>query len=443
MSTQTLTHKTYNSYIKTGLEWIDKIPSGWSLKPLKYFFYIQDTRLKHDPSVDTLLSVSGYDGIVPKNLDGYEGQMPSEDVSEYRIVRKNNLVVNTMWLNYAGLGVSDYEGYVSPAYRAYEIGTEIYPRYAHYLLRSQLYVQKYSSLLYGVRPNSLQVKPYDFDRIEVLIPTTDEQKAISNFLDTKLTLIDSSVAKKKRLIELLQEKRQALITKAVTKGLDPDAKMKDSGVEWIGMVPEKWNIRRLKNLFCSHASGTWGEEENGNEDDVICIRVADFDYDQLRISVGDKTLRNITKSDLYKKRLRKGDLLLEKSGGGEKTIVGRAVLFEFDYLAVCANFIEFHRFNNLINSKYGMYLFAALYHSGVIYKNIKQTTGIQNLDLTGLYSQLVVYPGVEEQNEIVDYLDTKTSELDKIRNLLQKQINRLQEFKSSLIYNAVTGKIKV
>ena len=259
----------------------------------------------------------------------------------------------------------------------------------------------------------------------------------------KCGVIEKLIAKKQKLIELLQEKRQALITQAVTKGLDPNVKMKDSGVEWVGEIPEGWEIRRLKNLFFTHESGIWGEEEKNDENDVICIRVADFDYAQLRISDEEKTLRNIAKSDLYKKRLIKGDLLLEKSGGGEKTIVGRAVLFEFDFPAVCANFIEFHRFNNLVISKFGMYLFAALYNSGVIYVNIKQTTGIQNLDLTGLYSQLVVYPNIEKQKEITDYLSSKTTELDLVKNLLEKQIKKLKEFKSALIYNAVTGKIKV
>jgi len=200
----------------SGVEWIGEIPEGWSLKKLKYTFTIQDTRLKHDPSVNILLSVSGYRGVVPKDLEGFEGQMPSEDVSEYRIVKKGQLVVNTMWLNHTGLGVSDYEGYVSPAYRAYTLGKELQSHYVHHLLRSLLYVQKYSSLLYGVRPNSLQVKPYDFDRIEVLHPSKTEQKSIAEFLDKKTEQIDLVAEKTELQIEKLQEFKSALIYNVVT-----------------------------------------------------------------------------------------------------------------------------------------------------------------------------------------------------------------------------------
>lgn len=200
----------------SGVEWIGEIPEGWGLKKLKHVFKIQDTRLKEDRSVGTLLSVSGYKGVIPKNLEGNEGQMPSEDVSEYRIVRMGQLVVNTMWLNYTGLGVSKYEGYVSPAYRAYEISEDIEPAYAHHLLRSSIYVQKYSSLLYGVRPNSLQVKPYDFDSIEVLMPPKIVQKAIAEKLDIVNDRVDSAIAKTELQIKKLQEYKSALIYNAVT-----------------------------------------------------------------------------------------------------------------------------------------------------------------------------------------------------------------------------------
>jgi len=125
-------YKKYPSYKDSGVDWLGKIPCDWLTEKLKANFKLSNERLFNDRTVDSLLSVSGYRGIEKKNIDSMDGQMPSEDVSLYRIVRKGQLVVNTMWLNYTGLGVSDFEGYVSPAYRAYNISISMHPKYVHY-----------------------------------------------------------------------------------------------------------------------------------------------------------------------------------------------------------------------------------------------------------------------------------------------------------------------
>jgi type I restriction enzyme, S subunit len=414
MTKQTAAYQNYDLYKDSGLDWMGKIPSGWKLKPLKYLFAIQDTRLKHDPSADTLLSVSGYDGIVPKNLDVYEGQMPSEDVSEYRIVRKNNLVVNTMWLNYTGLGVSNHEGYVSPAYRAYEIGSEIYPRFAHYLLRSPLYVQKYSSLLYGVRPNSLQVKPYDFDRIEVLIPTKDDQIAISNFLDTKLSIVDFSIEKKKKLIELLQEKRHALIALAVTKGLDPDVKMKDSGVEWIGEIPMKWAVLKIKHLVMLKSGSSITSEQIEDTGDYAVY--------------GGNGIRGY-----YSEFTHKGDyVLIGRQGalcGNINFATGRFWASEH---AVVANPVN----------KFSIVWFGEMLR--VMNLNQYSISAAQpGISLEKISNLHIPVPPYEEQKIISVKLRNLIHSSDLIIEKMKNQISVLAEYKSALIYNAIKGKIKV
>ena len=171
MQKLSLTNKyiPYLKYKESGVDWVGKVPESWDLQKLKAVFSVSRERVEDDPKVDQILSVSGYRGIEKKNVSTNEGQMPSDDISQYRIVRPGQLVVNTMWLNYTGLGVSDFTGYVSPAYRAYNPSGKINTRFAHHLMRSSVYVQKYSSLLYGIRPNSLQVKPKDFESIEIVV----------------------------------------------------------------------------------------------------------------------------------------------------------------------------------------------------------------------------------------------------------------------------------
>ncbi len=427
----------------SGVEWIVHIPNDWIFKPLKFVMWASDERVKDHPDFELALSVSGYRGVEPRNVTTNDGQLVSEDNSNYRIVHKGQLVVNTMWLNFKGLGVSALDGYVSPAYQSYYLSNKIESRFAHYLLRSYEYVQKYTSLLYGVRPNSLQVKRHDFERLGVLLPSADQQKRIADFLDEKTAVIDEVEKKKKKQIELLKEKRAALITQAVTKGLDPNVKMKDSGVEWIGEMPEGWDVQRQKDFISTHFGGTWGDGEATEETGTLCVRVADFVYTNLRLKPEGYTFRDVARNHLSSKKLQLGDLLLEKSGGGEKTPVGRIVQFDLNNTAVNSNFIETIRLNDSVDSKYFTYLNRAMYVKGVNKKFIKQTTGIQNLDVKSYFTESIPVPSTSIQKNIAYFLDKKTLEIDRAIKKIQKSIRLIQEYRSSLISHAVTGKIVV
>lgn len=200
----------------SGIDWLGNVPIDWEIVSFKKIFKLSHERVADDLSVNSILAVSGYRGVEPKDVSSMEGQMPSEDVSNYRIVRKGQLAVNTMWLNYAGLGVSNYEGYISPAYRSYNIDQAVNGNFIHHLLRSYTYVQRYSSMLYGLRPNSLQVKNYDFERIEVLLPPSEDQEKIAKFLDVETAKIDEATALIESQIRRLKEYRSSLIYSAVT-----------------------------------------------------------------------------------------------------------------------------------------------------------------------------------------------------------------------------------
>ncbi len=445
MTTLRLTkkYKTYPEYKDSGVEWIGKSPSSWDLAKFKAVFSGSNERVSDSPEVDLPLSVSGYRGVEPRDVTSGDGQMPSDSIATYRVVHPDQLVVNTMWLNYCGLGVSKLTGYVSPAYRAYDIRDELVPAYAHYLMRSTPYVQKYSSLLYGIRPNSLQVKPKDFENIEILLPSAKEQEKIAAFLDEKTALIDAIIEKKQKLVELLKEKRAAVINHTVTKGLDPDAPLIDSGVAWIGKIPKGWKVKKLKHGIKSVESGVWGEDPKGDEDDVCCLRVADFDYENFSYSSIETVRHNPGLS--IKKILEDGDILIEKSGGGEKTPVGRAILFnDGGKKATCANFVDIVRLDKEVYvPRFVVLALSALYASGINTLYIKQNTGIQNLNIKAYLAELVPTPSIDEQERIADSVFEELARFAKAQSQISKTIESLQEFKASLVSQTVTGNIKI
>lgn len=215
--------------------------------------------------------------------------------------------------------------------------------------------------------------------------------------------------------------------------------MKDSGIEWIGQVPESWESRSLKYALDAHSGGAWGSNESGDETDVICVRVADFDYSKLSVDFHDKmTVRSYTDKAVAESSLKYGDILLEKSGGGEVTPVGRSVLFTGEEGMMCANFIEWLRPNQHFNSCFLNYWLAAAYINGFSKRNVKQTTGIQNLDIPAFLSEKIAAPSVMEQKQIAQYLDAKCAEIDALIAAKEKTNALLRERRQSIIYEAVT-----
>ena len=214
-------------------------------------------------------------------------------------------------------------------------------------------------------------------------------------------------------------------------------KYKDSGIEWIGEIPTQWNVTRLKNLIQSHQGGAWGEEAADDTYDRICIRVADFDFQRLTLDSADYTIRNYTPEQIRKLSLSIGDILIEKSGGGEAAPVGRAVIFDKDFPALFANFLEVIRPADSVNKKYLAYVFASAYHNGVNRKYYNQTTGIQNLAVSKYICESVMYPDMREQITIATHLDHRTTQIDTLLADLRSQAEMLDTYKRELISETV------
>lgn len=216
---------------------------------------------------------------------------------------------------------------------------------------------------------------------------------------------------------------------------------KPSGIKWIGDIPEHWVLINLKRVFSQRFSGTWGEEPKNNSNDRICLRVADFDYSNLRFKeLPEYTIRNYKDDEICKYTLSKGSILIEKSGGGEKSPVGRSVFYDLKFdNALFANFLECLVVRDNYNPKFIVYYLSVMYSKRVIWKYVRQTTGIQNLTLSSLLSMESIYvPNISEQLSIVAFLEKATANIDAYIKQTEQEINTLNELKQAEIAQVVT-----
>ncbi len=212
---------------------------------------------------------------------------------------------------------------------------------------------------------------------------------------------------------------------------------KDSGIEWLGKIPAGWEIRRLRSTVTSCQNGVWGDEPDGLHD-VTCVRVADFNRVTFTVDVTEPTMRSIDPAVLAARGLRFGNLLLEKSGGGESQPVGAVVLFDHQMPAVCSNFVARVSIADGHDPRYQTYLHAALYAQRINTRHIKQSTGIQNLDSSSYLNETVGLPPELEQRGIAVFLDRETARIDALVAKKERLIELLQEKRAALITRAVT-----
>ncbi len=427
--------------------WLDisLVPKDWSIIPCGVFF--KEKSIKNTEGEMNLSVYRDY-GVIPKDSRDDNHNRVSEDTSNYKLVEPGDFVINKMKGWSGSLGVSDYRGIVSPSYTVLEPVKEIHNKYFHYLLRSEIYRQIYESLSYGVRIGQWELHYHDFKQIPSLYPPIEEQKLISRYLDKKISQIDSLINKIEKKVELLNEQRTSLINQCVTKGLDLDVEMKDSGVEWVTDIPKHWNTYPIKRIFLEYFGGSWGDDplEDQTENLVQVIRVTEFDMDFLTVTSDILTIRSLSLSSDSKKLVKKNDLILEKSGGGDKTPVGRIVLVnrEMKFPTINSNFTNICRPNpEIVDPKFALFSLFAGYINGRTLRNIKQTTGLQNLDLDGFMSELISLPPLTEQREIASFLESENRVFLKRLKQLMRYIDLLKEYRQSIISSTVTGKVRV
>ena len=433
-------YKAYPGYKDSGVEWLGEAPSHWATLPVGRLYQ----RTKRTNYADKeLLSVYRDHGVVPTASRDDNNNKPSEDLTAYQLVEPDNLVMNKMKAWQGSIAISEHEGIVSPAYFVYEPNARMFdlaiPKYIHYLLRHPIYIAQYLRQSKGIRVNQWDLDPDEFKKIELLLPNKEEQKKIIDFLDRETAKIDALIEKQQRLIELLKEKRQAVISHAVTKGLNPNAPMKDSGVEWLGEVPAHWSIVPMK-FACEVKDGTHDTPQyvDKSDDAFPLITSKDFSGDAICFD-GAKYISKEDHAEILKRsNTENGDVLMSMIGGN----IGKALIVNTEQSFSIKNVALFKTGHN--ESIANLILFYL--QSGLLDIQISLVSrgGAQDfLSLNDLRNLVFFKIPEGELSNIVRYITEKVSVFDVIIESAERMIGVMQERRTALISAAVTGKIDV
>ena len=427
--------KRYDSYKDSGVKWIGEIPNHWKLMTNKYFTKSQKNKSEFGDEV--LLSVSEYQGVIPRRniREGEEHLSRSESLVGYLKVRKGELVSNIMLMWKRGLGVSEHEGIVSPSYSVFSF-KKSEPKFFHYLYRTDQYVSEFRRNSTGVIESRLRLYDDSFGSLKSHFPPLSEQQQIVSFLDTKTSLIDSLIEKTQQKIELLKEKRTSLINEVVTKGLNPNVEMKDSGVEWIGEIPSHWETTKFKFKGEVIIGLSYKPENQVDENDGVLV-MRSSNVQNGKPSFHDNVYVDCKISD--KLRTREGDILICSRNGSRK-LIGKNCLITKEIEGM-----SWGVFMTMYRTTYYKFFYWLL--NSPVFKSqsgLFLTSTINQLTVSTLENMVVPYVSDKiEQQQIVEYLDKQTGIIDKTISIEEKRIELLKEYRQSLISEVVTGKRKV
>ncbi|WP_446892397.1 restriction endonuclease subunit S [Acinetobacter sp. NS4_7] len=433
-------YEKYTEYKDSGIEALGFIPKDWEVLRGKFLFHEINERSENGDEL--LLSVSEYYGVKPRGEKIEQGDFLSraESLEGYKKCYPNDLVMNIMLAWKRGLGISKYAGIVSPAYSVFRFNEKVNPDYIHYLLRTDDYIKYFKTRSTGIIDSRLRLYPESFGDIGILLPDLEDQLKIASFLDHETAQIDTLIAKQEKLIELLKEKRQAVISHAVTKGLDPNVPMKDSGVEWLGQVPEHWTILKLSAIAdITRLAGYEYTEywQSDDEGEIIAIRGQNIRFNKL-VNLDDaEKITNKLSIRLKRSRLYKNDIAYPCVG-----TIGNAVLIhESDKYHINQNIAKLTPNEKIYPLYLTYFLNSSICLESALFLN---TSDAQPSILVGnLRKVKIAFPQLAEQIKIADSISNQLFMLDNLILKAELTISLMQERRTALISAAVTGKIDV
>lgn len=413
----------YESYKESDEQWIDKVPSHWEIVKLKHLFYEK----KHRPNMSLSCGAISFGHVIQKD----DSKTPLSTKASYQEVLRGEFLINPLNLNYdlksLRIGLSYIDVVVSAGYIVLKERSEIDKEYFKFLLHR--YDVAYMKLLgSGVR------QTINFNHIAnslLALPPLEEQKWISSFLNKKTAQIDEAIAIKQKQIELLKERKQIIIQQAVTQGLNPDVPMKDSGVDWIGEIPEHWEVRRSKFLFTQRKEKAW-------KDDVQLSATQKFGVipqDEYEARTGARVVKIQFHLD-KRKHVEKDDFVISMRSfqGGLERAWSRG--------CIRSSYVILRPLEPIEPNFYGYLLKLPMY-----IKALQRTASFirdgQDLNFDNFSQVDLFVPPLEEQKAIADYVRGFMESSDEGICLMEEQIAKLKEYKTTLINSAVTGKIKV
>lgn len=423
-------YNTYNAYKDSGEQWMGKIPEHWEISRLGTL--LNDVSIRNNSDMP-LLSITREEGVIIRDIedDTTNHNFIPDDLSNYKLIEKGQFGMNKMKAWQGSYGIAPVTGIVSPAYYIFKFMKEIDSDFFHLAIRSRLYVSFFGQASDGVRIGQWDLNRERMNKIPFVIPPLPEQEAIANFLDDKTSKIDQAITQKEALIDLLKERKQIIIQDLVTgkkvwneekQVWEKPTKVKDSGIEWIGDIPEDWEVKRLKYVLNLTNNKVLSFNSN-----LTYIGMENIE------SKSGKYIETDSEVEGMANCFNKGNILFGKL----RPYLAKVYSAEFD--GICST--EFLVYESS-NTDY----FSKLLLSDSFIQVVNASTygaKMPRASTDFIENTFLPIPSSNEQNQIVSHIESQTSKIDKAISIMEEEIERLKELKAVLIDSAVTGKIRV
>ena len=409
--------RRYESYKDSGVEWLGEVPSHWELGRISTYF--TERRTKVSDKDYPALSVTKL-GVFPQ----WENVAKTNDGDNRKLAKKGDFVINSRSDRKGSSGIAKQDGSVSL------INIVLQPKkinsvYSEYLFKSYSFIEEFYRVGHGIVADLWTTRFEDRKNSLIIFPPLSEQQKIAQFLDDKIAKIDQAVDLAEKQIALLKEHKQILIQNAVTRGLNPDVPLKDSGVEWIGQVPEHWEVKKLK--FVLTLSNKKEESKNSNKRYIGMENIESFTGKINDIPLIAEGIAN----SFYKDEILFGKL---------RPYLAKSYLADFD--GICSTEFLVYRSTKVLNNRFALNIFLSY---GFIDAVNASTYGskMPRANAEFISNMFLAIPPLSEQKQIIDYLDKQTAKIDQAIALKTAHIEKLKEYKSVLINDVVTGKVRV
>lgn len=423
--------KGYGEYKTVNVQWLEKIPSHWNAVRNKSI--LRERKKLSSTGSETLLSVSQYSGVTKKNFEKSVGIKAAESLVGYKIVKQHDIVMNIMLAWNGSTGVSRYEGVVSPAYAVFEASQAANPYFLHYVFRCPLVAEYFKAYSTGIVDSRLRLYPEKMAALVTVLPPREEQDQIVRYLDAKVGKINKLIRIKQQQIALLKEKKQAIINQAVTKGLDPSVPMKDSGVAWIGQIPDGWEVHKIKQV-AKILRGKFNHRPRNDErlygGKFPFIQTGDVAQSGKYIESYKQTLNSL--GFAVSKEFPIGTLVMTIAAN-----IGDVSILKFNacFPDSIVGFIP-----RRASIEYLYFLFLAM-KPELLKEAPVNTQG--NLNVERIGQMLIPLPEESIQEAIVQKLNLLDSLYQKKITIIGEEIATLTEYRTRLISDVVTGKVDV
>jgi len=413
------------------------IVNQWDKKRVKYIFREIDERSRDGK--ETLLSVSEYYGVRPRSESFGDAEFLSraETLEGYKKCAAGDLVINIMLAWKRGLGVTPVDGIVSPAYNVFRLRQkDACPEFYHYLLRTDEYLAEFTRRSTGIMASRLRMYPDSFMDVRVQLPPTTEQRKIAAYLHEATAKVDQLVKLRERQMELLQEQRAALIQQAVTRGLNPRASLKDSGLPWLGQIPKHWKTTQVRRISSFVTSGSRGWAEFYSDSGDIFVQSGNLTRNMTVDLKNAQRVQPPAGAEGERTLIAQDDVLICVTGG----LTGNVAYVDFPpptaYINQHVALVRSRQ--NLVAPKF---LATALWSvQGQTQFKLAEYGGTkQGLSLDDVRLAWIALPPRPEQTEILDFIQKESAQIDRLLSTYTRQIELLTEYRAALIHECVTG----